>query len=121
MITARGWDTIYYQRAIWDNWIELRIPLAEDFIWWDFFISATAPYDTVEGILDFSFEDFLFSFGGGARLTIHQLPIGLYLVKRFEIQDGAVEWQSSIPRSCSPLISTSWFRSISPCSRKEGS
>jgi outer membrane protein insertion porin family len=39
-------------------------------------------------------DDFLFSTGGGARLTIPGLPIGLYLVKRFQFNNGQVEWQA---------------------------
>jgi outer membrane protein insertion porin family len=39
-------------------------------------------------------DDFLFSFGGGLRLTIPGLPIGFYLTKRFKTEGGVVEWQT---------------------------
>jgi len=94
MMIARGWNRLYDLKVLWDNWIEFKIPLVEQYIWWDFFLSGTAPYEDISELQSLKIDDFLFSFGGGARLAIPQLPIGMYLVKRFKILDGSVAWES---------------------------
>ena len=63
-------------------------------MWWDFFLSGTAMYPTTSDLKAVSLDDFLFSTGGGIRLTIPGLPIGLYLVKRFQFNNGQVDWQA---------------------------
>jgi outer membrane protein insertion porin family len=90
MTMARGWQREYGQKILWDNWIELRIPIAPQYVWWDFFFSGTGFWDEYReenGLKPFEkmeIDDFYFGFGGGARLTIPGFPIGLYFTKRFK-------------------------------------
>jgi outer membrane protein insertion porin family len=98
MQVARGWDPVTNNELIFDNWIELRMPIAEQYLWLDWFASATAPLanrvdfnDPDNGLA--SLESYLFSLGANLRFTIPGLPIGLYLAKRFEVVNGAVEWK----------------------------
>ena len=103
MMIARGWNRLYDLKVLWDNWIEFKIPLVEQYIWWDFFMSATAPYEDISELQTLKIDDFLFSLGGGARLAIPQLPIGMYLVKRFKILDGNIAWESRTGSLFPPL------------------
>ncbi|TFG59786.1 MAG: outer membrane protein assembly factor BamA, partial [Spirochaetales bacterium] len=93
MLTARGWPSVSGM-ALWNNWVELRIPILEQYLWWDFFFSATSVWDNLEAISTTTIDNFMFSFGGGLRLTIPGLPIGFYLTKRFKVENGAVQWQN---------------------------
>ena len=100
MMIARGWPQVYNGRALWDSWIELRMPIVEQYIWLDWFLSGTGMWSKTFADLspnEFLLSDFRFSFGGGIRLTIPGFPIGLYLVKRFKFEetDGAYQaaWQ----------------------------
>ncbi len=91
---ARGWNQRTDGRALWDNWLEFRIPISEQYLWWDFFLSGTVMYPDTADLRSMQLSDFLFSTGGGVRLTIPGLPIGLYLVKRFQFDNaGQVQWQ----------------------------
>ncbi|MBN1835341.1 MAG: outer membrane protein assembly factor BamA [Spirochaetales bacterium] len=90
---ARGWDLDYDKAALWDNRLELRMPISEQLLWWVFFFDAVAAYDEVAGLSTMHVDDFLFGFGGGLRFSIPQFPIRLYIAKRFKSQDGAVLWQ----------------------------
>ena len=93
MTTARGWPRLYGGKMMWDNWLELRMPIVEQYVWWDWFASGTGMWTETVGSATVGIDDFLFNLGGGARLTIPGFPIGLYFTKRFKIVDGAVEWQ----------------------------
>jgi outer membrane protein insertion porin family len=93
MTIARGWPIDRGNEALWDNWIELRFPINEQVLWSDLYISSTGVWDTLEGFNGMGIEDFKFSMGGGIRLIIPGLPLGLYLVKTFNFnQDGSVSW-----------------------------
>ncbi len=96
MNIARGWPFMQNGKAMWDNWIELRMPIAENILWGDLFFSGTGFWTelTDVDIAENNFIDnFYFSFGGGIRFTIPGLPIGLYLTKRFKINDGSIVWE----------------------------
>jgi outer membrane protein insertion porin family len=97
--TDRGFES-YRQdgQAMFDNFIELRVPLSEQVIWADLFFRTTGHWDNRKDF-DLSFEydpgtesGYRFAFGGGVRFTIPNLPLGLYLSKGFTIQDGQVVW-----------------------------
>lgn len=93
MTIARGWPIDRGNEALWDNWVELRFPINDQVLWSDLYISSTGAWDTLEGFNDFGIEDFKFSMGGGIRLIIPGLPLGLYLVKTFSFdQNGSVIW-----------------------------
>ena len=100
MTMARGWPRVYEGKALWDTWLELRMPIVEQYVWWDFFASGTGIWSGIEKNPSQTFsqfgamgiDDFYFGFGGGARLTIPGFPIGLYFTKRFKIDQG-IQWE----------------------------
>jgi outer membrane protein insertion porin family len=107
MFIGRGWSGEYDVKgnALWENWMELRIPLAPGILAWDFFFDAAGVRRTPWAFFnEFSENDgselgrnsffMRFSFGGGFRFTIPQFPFRFSLAKRFKIVDGKVEWQS---------------------------
>jgi outer membrane protein insertion porin family len=93
MQIARGWGWRSGGTSRWNNWVELRMPIFEQFLWWDFFFSGTAMWEDNAEITSMNLDDFLFTFGGGLRLTIPGFPMGFYLAKRFRTNNGVVEWQ----------------------------
>ncbi|MEW5814516.1 MAG: outer membrane protein assembly factor BamA [Spirochaetota bacterium] len=95
MTMARGWKSVYDGEALWDSMVELRFPILEQYIWWDFYFSGTAMWAELEKVSQMRLSDYYFSFGAGARLTIPGIPIGLYLTKRFKFDlDNKIEWQT---------------------------
>ena len=104
MFNARGWPFESNGSSLWNNWIELRMPLSEQIIWWDtFFEAATlrtfaadaANWEDRQRLVDVTAQDWLFTVGTGIRFVIPQFPIRLYLARRFEIdEDGDVDWQT---------------------------
>lgn len=90
---ARGWNRRTDGRALWNNMAELKIPLVQKYLWWEFFLSGTVMYPEPADLKSMSLNDFLFSTGGGVRLTVPGLPIGLYLVKRFKVNNNAIQWE----------------------------
>jgi len=93
MTIARGWDIDKGNEALWDNWVELRIPISEKLLWSDFYFSTTGTWDDLDMFPEMGIEDFKFSMGGGIRLIIPGLPLGLYLVKTFSFDEGGnVQW-----------------------------
>jgi len=105
MFIGRGWTTEYRRKgfALWENWAEVRIPLAPGILAWDFFFDAAgvkkAPGDLFTNFFgdDESLEEantfFLrFSLGGGLRFTIPQFPFRFSIAKRFLVRNGSVEW-----------------------------
>jgi outer membrane protein insertion porin family len=104
MFTARGWSGEYSDKglALWDNWAELRFPIVPGLLAWDFFFDAAVkgvnslPEDrnTISAFFQhIEPEDWRFSFGGGLRFAMPQLPIRLSLAKKFKIKDGEVWWE----------------------------
>ncbi len=94
MTVARGWSYRYDYRSMWANTLELRLPIARQFIWWAWFFDAVGAWATPDGPSSMSIEDFFFSYGGGLRFTIPGLPIRLYLAQAFRIIDGDIELES---------------------------
>jgi outer membrane protein insertion porin family len=90
---ARGWPLERDLKALWDNRLELRMPISEQLLWWVFFFDAVAGYEKANGLSNMQLDDFLFSFGGGIRFSIPQFPIRLYLAKRFRRVGGEWQWQ----------------------------
>ncbi len=94
MLIARGWDRQTDGEALWYNWLEFRMPLAEQIIWFDHFWDAAALWLDRDDIGEFGIENMLFSMGFGFRFSIPQFPIRLYLARRFRIVNGNWEWQT---------------------------
>ena len=93
MTMARGWHRVYDQKILWDSWIELRMPVVKQYLWWDWYVSGTGAWPDTNLFSNLSINDFLFGFGGGARLTIPGFPIGLYFTKRFKFENNQIVWQ----------------------------
>ena len=89
---ARGWDLERDLFALWDNRLELRVPIAEQLLWGVFFFDAVVGYEEAS-LRGMSLDDFRFGFGGGIRFSIPQFPIRLYLAKRFKRVGGEWQWQ----------------------------
>ncbi|MDR2102737.1 MAG: outer membrane protein assembly factor BamA [Treponema sp.] len=96
MFIGRGWINEHDNRglALWENWAEIRIPVASGILAWDFFFDAAAAKDTPQNFFgSFRQEDMRYSFGGGLRFTIPQFPFRFLFAKRFKVEDGEVVWQ----------------------------
>ncbi|MFP3959553.1 MAG: outer membrane protein assembly factor BamA [Spirochaetaceae bacterium] len=94
MFNARGWDRRVDGEALWYNWLEMRMPLAEQVIWWDQFFDAAALWQDRDDIGELGIDNTLFSFGTGFRFVIPQFPIRIYLARRFTVEDGNVQWRT---------------------------
>ncbi|MDR2194450.1 MAG: outer membrane protein assembly factor BamA [Treponema sp.] len=98
MFNARGWHSEYSHKgfAMWENWVELRIPIIPRLLAWDFFFDAAAvrpDWKTFWSGGKAFLESMRFSYGGGFRFTIPQFPLRLLFAKRFSIDsDGSVKW-----------------------------
>jgi outer membrane protein insertion porin family len=103
MFTARGWNDIYREKGftLIDSWVELRFPIVRGILAFDLFFDA-AGVESEQGYYlgknsagesNFKIDNFRFSFGGGLRVTLPQLPIRLSIAKRFYFQDGEFKWQ----------------------------
>ena len=87
---ARGWPLERDLKALWDNRLELRMPISEQLLWWVFFLDGVVATPEIDDLKGMTLEDFKFSVGGGLRFTIPQFPIRLYLAKRFRFSDGKI-------------------------------
>ena len=101
MTVALGWSRILGGQSRWDSRMNLTLPIFEQFLWFDNYLSATVMYlrdenDPRQGLKEFQdmqLEDFKFSMGSGLKLTIPGIPLGFYFTKRFKILDDGIEWQ----------------------------
>ncbi|GAB6391654.1 MAG: outer membrane protein assembly complex, YaeT protein/outer membrane protein assembly factor BamA [Treponematales bacterium] len=100
MFYGRGWTSEYSTKglALWENWAEVRIPVAPGILAWDFFFDAAEIADSPERVFSGDSRGSLaermrFSFGGGLRFTMPQFPFRFLFAKRFKIADGEVAWQ----------------------------
>ncbi len=87
MTVARGWGQMYGQ-ALWDNKVELRMPISKEILWGVWFFDMAGIWTYPSDMAGMGVEDLLFSYGMGLRFTIPQFPIRLYLDKKFQIING---------------------------------
>ena len=105
MFIGRGWTSEYRRKgyALWENWAEIRIPLAPGILSWDFFFDAAGIKRSPRTLFTEFFSDdgsnidsstffMRFSLGGGFRFSIPQFPFRFSMAKRFLIQDGNLRW-----------------------------
>ncbi|MDR0455240.1 MAG: outer membrane protein assembly factor BamA [Treponema sp.] len=103
MFIGRGWSNEYRNKGLtlWENWVELRFPIVQGLLAWDFFFDA-AGVETIQGFYfgindegkrNFTIENMRFSFGGGLRFTLPQFPFRFSLAKRFRVVDGVFTWE----------------------------
>lgn len=107
MFIGRGWSSEYRIKglALWESWVELRFPIVQNLLAWDFFFDA-AGVEGSEGIQgkyfgpnpdrksgrNFDINNMRFSFGGGLRFTLPQFPFRFSLAKRFSWIDDEFTW-----------------------------
>ena len=89
---ARGWPYRATYRALWENSLEFRIPILEQFLWWISFFDVAAGWPEISSMGSMSIDDYYFSFGGGLRFTMPGLPIRIYLSQTFKAEEGKVIW-----------------------------
>ena len=97
LFNARGWPIRVDGEALWNSWIELRMPIEERIVWFDAFFEAAAIWQDLSDIGQLGIENMLFSFGAGLRLNIPQFPLRFYIAKRFRIVNDSVEFQTGTP------------------------
>ena len=108
---ARGWDELYGAKGVmlWENSLELRMPIVEQMLWLDLFVDAGA-MKTETGMLDMTlatpaaipntgfsslgWSNMAFSTGAGLRFTIPQFPFRFYFVKRFSFDGVNIDWKT---------------------------
>lgn len=88
----RGWPLERGKKAVWQNSLELRVPIDERFLWSSLFVDAAAAWDRPGDIAATRLEDYRFSVGAGLQLTSPQFPVQLYVTKSFRVAAGRVEW-----------------------------
>ena len=109
----RGWNKLYGKEGIrmWENWVELRMPVIEQFLWIDGFFDAAAlrtevglldmTLDTIAGdetrtsFAELGWDNMAFSLGFGLRFAIPQFPFRFYLAKRFTFDGSEIDWKTS--------------------------
>ncbi len=123
---GRGWSSLYGTeggRTLWENWIELRMPIFEQFIWLDGFLDAAALRTETglvkiaggKGTIDTSKADFsslawdnlAMSVGFGFRFTLPQFPFRFYFAKRFAFDGANFDWQMNNGGALDFVISVS--------------
>lgn len=87
---ARGWNREVDGEALWDNKVELRVPIDPQIIWGVLFLDAALLWTDRAAIARTSLEDVRFSAGFGLRFAVPQLPLRLYLAKPFAVRDGGL-------------------------------
>jgi outer membrane protein insertion porin family len=109
MFIGRGWSSEYRNKGLvlWENWVELRFPLVQGVLAWDFFFdaagveasqqNASGSRTGIQGYYfrkgNFTIDNMRFSFGGGLRFTMPQFPLRFSLAKRFRTKDGEFIWE----------------------------
>jgi len=110
---ARGWNVLYGLEGVdmWENWIELRMPIIEQFLWLDGFYDAAA-LQTEGGLVDMNlstptsdptrpsfadlgWENIAMSFGFGFRFSIQQFPFRFYFAERFVYDGSRIQWKTA--------------------------
>jgi outer membrane protein insertion porin family len=97
MFTGRGWTEKWNVRglALWENWAEIRMPIVPGMLALDLFFDAAAVKQTPAALFtQLQGADMLYSFGGGLRITLPNLPLRLMLGKGFTVENGAVKWKT---------------------------
>jgi outer membrane protein insertion porin family len=114
MTVGRGWRQTY-GKALWDNKLELRVPIARDVLTGVLFFDAAGLWPEISGsapsLQTMSLEDLYYSFGIGLRFTIPQFPIRLYLGKGFQVKNGQVVWKPG-DIGTDPTLSVSFIISL---------
>jgi outer membrane protein insertion porin family len=107
---ARGWSELlgFEGVGMWENWLELRMPILEQYLWIDGFYDAGALL-TQGGLVDMSqatptadsarpsfgnlgWNNLAMSVGFGFRFSIQQFPFRFYFAWRFLYDGSKINW-----------------------------
>jgi outer membrane protein insertion porin family len=103
MTVGRGWREMY-GNALWDNKVELRMPIVKEAVWfvtfldiaglWDqpWYGAPPSATDPTTSFNNMSLDQFYFSVGAGLRFSIPQFPIRLYLAQGFKYNSTSGTW-----------------------------
>jgi outer membrane protein insertion porin family len=110
---ARGWNILYGLQGVgmWENWVELRMPIFEQFLWLDGFFDAAA-LQTQGGLVNMShatpdsdltkptfsnlgWDNVAMSLGFGFRFAIQQFPFRFYFARRFVFDGSQPVWKTT--------------------------
>ncbi len=98
MFTGRGWSSLYATnrgRALWNNTLELRMPVAPGIFSLDFFFDAAVIKDTPQNFFkNLTGADVFYSFGPGFRFSLPQFPLRMMLANTFQVKNGSVHWRN---------------------------
>ena len=93
MFIARGWYPERYGQSLWDNTATIKFPLIPNILAYDFFLDGVGLWKSKDLLHEMSLPDFKFSLGTGIRFDNPQFPIGIYLVKKFQFEEGGgINW-----------------------------
>lgn len=97
MFVGRGWTDIYSRSSakgnfMWNNSVELRMPVVRGVLSLDFFFDAVLMQEDFSTVSDTVLDDFYFSFGPGLRFSIPQFPLRLLFTNVFRVENGQVVW-----------------------------
>ena len=90
MVNGRGWSSSQSGYSFFSNSLELRMPILEQLLWFDLFADAVAFTGESNRIFTkpLSMDQFIFSVGGGIRVSNPQLPLSFYFSKPFKIDSN---------------------------------
>ena len=97
MFNGRGWTSSkiynYRGRSLLNGNIEWRFPIVPNIIALDIFGDfATVQLTKTDSKMDYSLENWFFSFGPGIRFCLPQFPLRLLWCNTFQIKDHKVLW-----------------------------
>lgn len=81
MNIGRGFTPVFDLSFMWDNMVEFSIPIVQNVLAAEAFVSATGVVEKLPQLNSFSNLNWYFSMGAGIKLKIPGFPLGLYLVK----------------------------------------
>lgn len=119
MFNGRGWnitsDSGGFGRALWNNTVELRMPIVPGILAADFFFDASMIKSSPSQIFtDFANgNDWYFSYGPSIRFCIQQFPLRLLFVNNFQVKNGqGIVWEDERGNPTSWLKSWHWVLSF---------
>ena len=71
---ARGWRELTYGQARWNNWIELRMPIIEQVIWFDQFFEMAAIWDELSRCRHYRYRKYAIQLRMGASFYYTPIP-----------------------------------------------
>jgi outer membrane protein insertion porin family len=110
---VRGWKDLYGSKgtSVWENSVELRMPIVDQMLWMDLFVDAGA-MTTKSGLIDMTsdnltantlqptfanlgWNNMAFSTGLGFRFIVSQFPFRFYFAKRFTFDGTSITWKTT--------------------------